>query len=153
VIDKVLVGDAATLASEDEAEPALALSEGLVSGEVTQLISDAETYRRQVPDEAFADRTRFLAKLDQYRSNRRVLIVNEWSSAMREFLKKDSVQAMFIPTGTDVLELLLNRDPQIMRDQEKARNRRQIKEADDARTEQLRRMSTQLRDVNKGDSR
>ncbi|HED53308.1 MAG TPA: hypothetical protein ENJ00_03805 [Phycisphaerales bacterium] len=153
VIGKVLLGESATLEAMTEGESALTFSEGLVSGEVTQLISDAETYRRQVPDEAFADRTRFLAKLDQYNSNRRVLIVNEWSDAMREFLKKDSVQAMFIPAGTDVLELLLNRDPQIMRDQEKARNRRQIEEADEARTEILRQQSTQLRNVDQGDSR
>ena len=39
---------------------------------------------------------------------------------MSAFLAKDTVQAMFLPAGTDVLELLINRDPEILREQEKA---------------------------------
>ncbi len=43
-------------------------SEGLVSGEVTRLISDAETYRRRVRDRAQADVTRFRSKLRAVRA-------------------------------------------------------------------------------------
>ena len=75
-----------------------------------------------------------------------MLITREWSDAIGEFLKKDTVQAMFLPRGTDVLELLLNRDPQILRDQEKVRNRELLIQANEQRKEQI--SQPQLRDVN-----
>lgn len=130
--------------TEDE-EP-LSIAAGVVSGEVTQLISDAETYRRRVRDRAQADLTRFRSKLEQYQSNRDVLVTREWTSALTEFLSKDTVQALIVPPGTDVFELLLNRDQTILREQEKARNRQELIEANERRKEELNR--PQLSDPN-----
>lgn len=148
-IESVLMGRAVTLEPAGEGEAALTVPEGLVSGEVTRLISDAETYRRRVRDRAQADLTRFRSKLEQYRANRKVLISREWADAVEAFLKKDTVQAMFLPAGTDVLELLINRDPQILRDQEKIRNRELLNEANEQRKEQINQPN--LRDVNQTD--
>ncbi|MFI4892424.1 MAG: SPFH domain-containing protein [Phycisphaerales bacterium JB058] len=145
-IESVLMGEEVTVEPVFEDEEPLIVQEGLVSGEVTRLISDAETYRRRVRDRAQADVTRFRSKLEQYEGNRGVLITREWSDAIGEFLKNDTVQAMFLPRGTDVLELLLNRDPQILRDQEKVRNRELLIQANEQRKEQI--SQPQLRDVN-----
>lgn len=144
-IEAVVMGEAITVEPIAEGEEPIVVSEGLVSGEVTQLISDAETYRRRVRDRAQADLTRFLAKQEQYRTNRGVLISREWADAVKQFMGKDTVQAMFLPEGTDVLELLLNRDPQILRDQEKIRNRELINQANEERKERLNQL--ELRDT------
>ena len=141
-----VVADPVAVEPVYEGDESVVVQEGLVSGEVTRLISDAETYRRRVRDRAQADVTRFRSKLEQYRENRGVLITREWSDAIETFLKKDTVQAMFLPRGTNVLELLLSRDPQILRDQEKVRNRELLNEANEKRKEQIN--QPQLRDVN-----
>ena len=148
-IESVLSGQAATLEPVLEGEETLVAQEGLVSGEVTQLIGDAESARRRVRDRAQADLTRFRSKLAQYRQSRGVLVSREWSDAVGTFLKKDSLQAMFVPEGTDVLELLLNRDPQILRDQEKVRNRELLNQANEDRKQQINQPT--LRDVNESD--
>ena len=150
-IQAVLVGEAVTVEPTTDGEAAIAVGEGVVSGQVTQLISDAETYRRQVRDEAQADLTRFNSKLEQFNTNRGLLVSREWADAVGVFLRKDTVQAMFLPSGTDVLELLLNRDPQILRDQEKAHNRQELIDANEERKELLNKQT--LSDVNKGNSR
>ncbi len=145
-IESVLSGAEVTVEPMAEGESVIAAARGLVSGDVTRLISDAETYRRRVRDRALADVTRFRSKQDQYANNRRVLISREWAGAVNEFLKKDTVQAMFLPEGTDILELLLSRDPQILRDQEKVRNRDLLQKANEQRKEIIN--QPQLRDVN-----
>lgn len=126
------------------------IAEGAVSGEVTVTIGDAETYRRSARDQAQADLAAFRAKLPQFRSNPRVLIVNEWTQAMREFLTKETVQAFYVPPGSDFVDLELNRDPQIQRQQERERNRREIEQANRERTERVRNEDLELRDSNTG---
>lgn len=145
-IRRVMRGEAAEVPAMTEDEEPLSIAAGVVSGEVTQLISDAETYRRRVRDRAQADLTRFRSKLEQYQSNRDVLVTREWTSALTEFLSKDTVQALIVPPGTDVFELLLNRDQTILREQEKARNRQELIEANERRKEELNR--PQLSDPN-----
>ena len=148
-IESVLMGQAVTVEPIFDGDEPIVSQDRLVSGEVTRLISDAETYRRRVRDRAQADVTRFRSKLEQYNDNRGVLITREWSDAVEQFLKKDTVQAMFLPRGTDILELLLGRDPQILRDQEKVRNREMLMQANEQRKEQI--SQPQLRDVNQVD--
>lgn len=148
-IEAVILGEAVTVQPIAEGEETLVAPEGLVSGEITQLISDAETYRRRVRDRAQADLTRFRSKLEQYNSNRGVLISREWADAVQTFLVKDTVQAMFLPEGTDMLELLLNRDPQILRDQEKIKNRELINQANEERKARLEQL--ELRDTERTD--
>jgi len=145
-VDSVLSGEAVTVEPTSEGEEPIVAANGLVSGDVTRLISDAETYRRRVRDRALADVTRFRSKQEQYADNRRVLITREWADAVGAFMKKDTVQAMFLPRETDILELLLSRDPQILRDQEKVRNRELLNQANEQRKEQIN--QPQLRDVN-----
>lgn len=148
-IEAVLRGEAVTVEPGEEGEEAVVAQAGLVSGEVTQLIGGAETTRRRVRDRAQADLTRFRSKLPQYEGSRGVLVTREWSDAVETFLKKDTLQAMFVPEGTDVLELLLSRDPQILRDQEKVRNRELLNQANEERKQQINQPS--LRDVNQID--
>lgn len=150
-IRSVMLGEAVELPAFSDNEEMVAVAENQVSGEVTQMISSAQTYRRQVSDEAQADLTLFRSKLDQYNSNKRVLVTREWASAVTEFLQKDTVQAMILPEGTDVLELLLNRDPEILREQEKASRRQMLNEANERRKEEL--AKPVLSDVNQGSGR
>ncbi|GAB5496926.1 MAG: hypothetical protein Phyf2KO_20060 [Phycisphaerales bacterium] len=150
-INSVMLGEAVEVPAFAEDEQPLSVAESQVSGEVTQLISSAQTYRRQVSDEAQADLTLFRSKLDQYNSNKRVLVTREWASAVTAFLHKETVQAMVLPEGTSVLELLLNRDPEILREQEKASRRQMLTEANERRKEELNRPT--LSDVDQGSSR
>lgn len=53
------------------------------------------------------------------------MIQREWSSGLREFLARDTVQMFMLPPSTDTMVLRLNRDPQITRAAEIARNQRQ----------------------------
>lgn len=151
-IDDVLMGREAivdaTLGSIDEADAGtepIRIAEGVVSGEVTVTIGDAETYRRTARDAAQADLASFRAKLPQFLTNPRVLIVDEWTSAMTEFLTKETVQAFYVPVGSDFIDLELNRDPQIQRAQERERNLREIQDANQRRTDQIRDEMLELR--------
>ncbi|MGP1271761.1 MAG: SPFH domain-containing protein [Phycisphaerales bacterium] len=151
-IDAVLRGEAVevdpTLGAvgdlPEDAAP-VRVAEGAASGEVTVTIGDAETYRRTARDAAQTDLAVFRAKLPQYLNNPRVLIVDEWTEAMSRFLTKETVQAFYVPVGSDFVDLELNRDPQIQRAQERARNREELQRANREREEMIRQEDLRLR--------
>jgi membrane protease subunit HflK len=149
-IDRALLGEAVTVTAETdglaEAET-MVLPAGAVSGEITVIIGDAVTDSREARDSAQADLAAFRARLPLYRDDPGVLIASEWSRAFAEFLGKPTVQAMFVPPGTDTIDLDLNRDPKILREQEKARNQEELRRAQEEREKMIRAEELRLRDT------
>jgi len=117
------------------------LAAGLISGEVAQVINDARGTVSTMVSQAIADRDYFLAKQDQYESNPRLMIARDWSGAMTSFMSKDFVQAMILPEGVTLAELLISEDPALVRELDRERKRREALEAYDRRAEEQRRES------------
>lgn len=105
------------------------------SGEVRAILDDADRYRKEIVARYQGDVFRFRAKLAAYRANPSVMIQSEWRDALTSFYKRDTVQVVLVPPGTEWLELLINRDPRLQRAVEKAR-----KDRDAAEAERLRRL-------------
>ncbi len=147
-IDGVLLGEAVTVSSDTDGlqdAETLVVPASTVSGQITVDLGEAQTFANSARDAALADLVTFRAKLPQYRANPDVLVYTEWARAFGDFLQKDSVQAMLIPEGTDIVDLELNRDPEIQRELERALNRERLMRAADEREERIRQEETRLR--------
>lgn len=112
---------------------------GMIAGEVSGLIEATRGQVSTMVAQSIADRDFFRAKLAQYQSNPRLMIVRDWSSAMGDFLGKDFVQAMMLPKGVSVAELLLNEDPSIVRELDRAKKRAEAEQAREDREATFRR--------------
>ena len=66
------------------------------------------------------------------------MIARDWSSAMAEFLDKEFVSTIVLPEGVSA-EVLINRDPDIARELDRARKRREAQGTIDERREDMRR--------------
>lgn len=148
-IDSVMLGEAVTVSSEvdglEDAET-LVVPASSVSGQITVDLGEAQTFANSARDAALADLVTFRAKLPQYRSNADVLVYTEWSRAFGDFLQNDAVQAMLIPEGTSIVDLELNRDPEIQRELEREMNRERLRRAAEERETRIRNEQTRLRD-------
>ena len=117
----------------EAAEELLALIHGLmdgsidqdaserVTGEVTVIMNDARRYRTEVVRTRRGQRDLFLAKLEQFEQNPLLTIFSSWDDAYGRFVQRDSVQQMLLPPSTDVIRLVINQDPSIRKELEKAR--------------------------------
>jgi membrane protease subunit HflK len=94
------------------------LAAGLISGEVSKRLSAAREYRSSVVSRAAADASLFAVKRDAYAKNPQVVVTGDWSEAFSAFMARDQVELFLLPPGTRMLELSLNRDPELMRSQE-----------------------------------
>jgi len=95
------------------------------SGKAAQLLDEANLYRSQVVSQGQSDLAVFLAKKKQYEANPALMVTNDWSSAYENFLNQPSVEVMLFPKGTDLINVLINRDPNIERMQDQARRQRE----------------------------
>lgn len=129
-INKILLGEAVEIDGEMVA--------GLVSGEVSEMLDEARTEASNRVSEAIAAKQLFESKLAQYEANPKVMIVRDWSLAMGEFLDQDFVSTIMLPEGVDA-EMFINNDPDIARELDRMRKRREAQEAKDLRQEELRR--------------
>lgn len=82
---------------------------GLVSGEVSEILKNAQALASSRVSRAIADLEQFRAKQAQFEANPSLMIARDWSSALAEFLNKDFVSTMYLPEGRDA-ELLINPD-------------------------------------------
>jgi hypothetical protein len=80
--------------------------------------------------------TEFAAKLQQFRSNPLVMVHNEWSAGLRAFMSRDTTQMLINPPGTGQLELVLNSDPDVVKELDRARRRSENKAAEERRREE-----------------
>lgn len=106
---------------------------GLVSGNVSEVLQQARSEASTMVSQAIAERDYFRAKLAQFQANPRLMIARDWSAAMTEFMSKDFVQAMWIPEGVSIYEMLINEDPAIARELDRARKRAEAEAAADDR--------------------
>lgn len=107
------------------------------SGRAAQLLDEANLYRSQVVSQGQSDLARFEAKRKQFEANPAVMVKNEWSDAYLAFVNQPSVEVMLFPKGTDLINLLLNRDPSIERAQDQARRQREANLQRQKRTDEL----------------
>lgn len=95
-----------------------------VSGDVTSVINEAKQRKTRVISEAKSSATTFQAKLASYRENPEVFMANERRIAWEVFLKNSLAEVAILPGGT-TLSLLLNRDPDIVKEIDRARGANQ----------------------------
>lgn len=100
-IDAVMMGDEV----EWQGESTLAL----VSGEVSEILKNAQAQASSRVSRAIADLEQFYAKQSQFEANPTLMIARDWSSAMAAFLNKDFVSTMYLPEGREA-EIIINPD-------------------------------------------
>ena len=100
-IDAVMMGDEV----EWQGESTLAL----VSGEVSEILENAQAQASSRVSRAIADLEQFYAKQSQFEANPTLMIARDWSSAMAAFLNKDFVSTMYLPEGREA-EIIINPD-------------------------------------------
>lgn len=111
---------------------------GLVSGEVSEILTNATTYASNRVSQAIAQLENFNAKLSQYEANPRLMIARDRANAMSEFMERDFVSSFILPEGVS-LEVLINNDPDIARELDRMRKRREAEESLELRREDMRR--------------
>jgi len=108
----------------------------LISGEVSEILNEAQAKASTRISQSIADLELFRAKQQQFEANPRLMIARDWSLAMNEFLNKDFVSTMYLPEGVDA-ELLVNHDPDIERERDRLRKRKEAVESMIQRREDL----------------
>ncbi len=108
-----------------------------VKGRVSGVISEALQYRASVVSRAQADARVFRDKLAAYKSNPAVVLVGDWADAYRQFLDRDTVMTWLMPPGVHTLELLLTRDPDVLKTLEREINRKKVEQEDIERGRRL----------------
>lgn len=100
-----------------------------VSGEISSMISEANTYRSTVVQQAKQQGLTFKAKLEQYRINPRVFLVREWSESLVGLLSSPNVEAFLVPDATKEFDITLNSDPEIKKEIQRAIQKKQVEES------------------------
>ena len=116
--------------------------QSMVSGEISEMLTQAKSSASNRLSQAIAQLENFRSKQAQFEANPKLMIARDWSSAMGEFLDKDFVSTIVLPRGVSA-EMLINNDPDIAREQDRAKKRREAQEALDQRFEDQRRTSFQ----------
>lgn len=111
----------------------------VVSGEVTRIIAEARQYRSEIVAQRQRDAETFAAKLEQFRSNPLVMVHNEWQTGLRRFYSRGNLQLLMNPPGTDMIELVLNADPEVLKGQQRRLREEAGREAQREREEVQRR--------------
>jgi len=96
----------------------------LISGEVSEILSEARSQATTRVSESIAGLEQFRAKKTQFEANPMLMIARDWSSAMAAFLEKDFVTTIYLPEGAQA-ELLINNDPDIEAERLKAQRRKE----------------------------
>jgi membrane protease subunit HflK len=87
-----------------------------IGGEAARMVADARQYVAQTVSRRRSQLALFRAKLAQFRSNPQLLVFNEWASAYKQFTGHEYVQVLINPPGATGVEIVLNQDPQIIKD-------------------------------------
>lgn len=106
-----------------------------VAGEVSRRLNDAALTRSRLVEQRRSELTLFRAKLEQYRANPALVTTSLWQEALGAFMSRENVQMLWLPPGSGMLEVVINADPDIVKDIERAQ---QQAEADRARADRER---------------
>lgn len=90
----------------------------IASGRATQVIETARADRASALSRAQGDASLYQAKLAAFKSNPGVVLLGDWADAYASFVNRDTVQVFMLPPSVTTLDLLLNRDPELQKDQE-----------------------------------
>lgn len=112
--------------------------QGVAGGEVAKILGEAASYRSGIVNRAQADARTFDAKLAQYKANPGVMLQRELAEARTIFLARDTVQQFLLPQGMSAINLILNHDPDVARDIQRAQKERDRIKAEEDRMKMLR---------------
>lgn len=115
----------------------------MATGEVGQKIDSARQYSRNRVAITQRERDRFRAKLEQFGYNPTLTVHREWSEAFTAFMGHDNVFKMYLPQGVQTLNLLINPDPDILRNIVKARQLKEVDAAEAKRWEERERTKSE----------
>jgi regulator of protease activity HflC (stomatin/prohibitin superfamily) len=107
------------------------------AGSVTRILDSARRYRTTVASRERARLNKFRAVEEQYKTNPVLVLYREWADAYRELRSKPFVQMLTNPTGDGPIQILMTPDPEIMRQMQMDRTRRENQEAHQRRLDEL----------------
>lgn len=96
-----------------------------VAGDVSRIISEAKLYASREVSTRRAEYSLFKARLDQFSKNPDLTIRQAWTEAYAALQARDMVQTITVPSGSRGVELIINQDPQIIKDLDRARKLRE----------------------------
>lgn len=98
-----------------------------ISGEVSQMMSDAQQHRSTVVQRSQREAERFRAALKQYRSSPEVFLSAALADMMNQLLSNRNIaQVFWIPETTEPFELRITPDPEVARRRERERFERDV---------------------------
>ncbi|MBY0309269.1 MAG: hypothetical protein K2Q09_11050 [Phycisphaerales bacterium] len=127
-IDALLAGSAAI-----EGRPTV-----FASGRATQSIESARADKARAVSRAQGDAALFTAKRAAFLSNPGVVLLGDWADAFGSFVNRDTVQVFLMPQGVTTLDMNLNRDQDLVKEQEQEAARRKQEEINRNNTAALR---------------
>lgn len=104
----------------------------LVSGEVSEILKNAQAQASSRVSRAIADLEQFRAKQAQFEANPTLMIARDWSAAMAAFLNKDFVSTMYLPEGRSA-ELIINPDQEWEEERVRLERREQARQQQEQR--------------------
>jgi regulator of protease activity HflC (stomatin/prohibitin superfamily) len=110
-----------------------------VSGRAAGVLADAQQYRSSIVSRAQGDARLFEAKLASYRANPRAVLTGDWADAFAAFSGRETVSIFGVPASSRTLQVQTNIDPDIARELESLRQRRDIEAETKANTAELQR--------------
>lgn len=110
-----------------------------IAGEVTRIIGDARLYASREVSRLRGEYALFQARLDQYRQNPELTVLQVWADGFAEFQRKDFVQTLMVPPGARGVELVINQDPEIIKALDRAAKEARTRAANEDRVKQQQR--------------
>lgn len=104
-----------------------------VAGEVSRVMSEAKLYASREVSERRAEYSLFRARLDQFTKNPELTIRQAWTEAYAALQGRDVVQTLTVPPGARGVEVVLNQDPQIVKDLDRAQKLRLTQQQEEER--------------------
>lgn len=99
-----------------------------VGGEAARLVYDARSYVAEESNRRLSDVRRFRAKQEQFARNPTVTLFADWADAWTVFVSREEVELVYQPVDAELVDIAINRDPEIMRRQEGALKRQRAEE-------------------------
>lgn len=96
-------------------------------GEAARLILEARTYYTETVQSIEATAQKFRRLLPQYRRNPAILLRQLWADTKRELLSGD-VEKLYLPEGAKEIRVQLGHNPELFRQRELKRYRRQVEQ-------------------------
>lgn len=128
-IDAVFAGEPVTIDGTERPDA--------ISGEVAQILAAARNERYATVARAESDLRLFNAKLAQFQANPSLTIERDHAEALSAFLTQEFVETMLLPEDINAY-IVVNPDPAIAREMERARNRLENERAQEQRMRDLR---------------